>query len=81
MRIAATHLAPRTVDVTRFRGFLDELGIARDTQVIRAQAHRGADACLELTVDVLIPEVTVTDDGIYWHPVSADDQLVTRPRR
>ena len=38
-----------------------------------------AETGLELTVDSLIPEVTVTADGVYWHPVGADheDQLVT----
>ena len=30
-------------------------------------------------LESLIPEVTITADGVYWHPVSADhdDQLVT----
>ena len=50
-------------------------------QVIRPVAQRGfADDGLALTVETLIPEVTVTADGVYWHPVAADhdDQLVTR---
>jgi hypothetical protein len=49
--------------------------------VIRALARRGvADAGIDLTLESLIPEVTVTADGVYWHPVSADhdDHLVTR---
>jgi hypothetical protein len=39
-----------------------------------------ADSGIELTLESLIPEITVTADGVYWHPVSADhhDQLVTR---
>ena len=81
VRVAATLDSPKFQEVAQFRAFLDELGIARQDQVIRALAHRGvADTGLELTIDSLIPEVTVTADGIYWHPVSADDedQLVTR---
>ena len=33
-----------------------------------------------LTVETLLPEITVTADGVYWHPVAADhaDQFVTR---
>ena len=43
--------------------------------MIRALADRGvAEKGLELTIDTLIPEVTETADGIYWHPVSSDDE-------
>jgi pyruvate-formate lyase-activating enzyme len=81
VRVAATLEPNRFAEREPFRAFLDDLGIARDDQVIRALAHRGvADSGLELTVESLIPEITVTADGVYWHPVSADhdDQLVTR---
>lgn len=81
VRVAATLDRPRAHEIATFRGFLDDLGVQRADQVIRSLAHRGvADGGLELTVDSLIPEVTVTADGIYWHPVSADDedQLVSR---
>jgi len=81
VKVAAT-LAPEHSDQRLpFHAFLDTLGIAREDQVIRALAHRGvADTGLELTLESLIPEVTITADGVYWHPVSADhdDQLVTR---
>jgi pyruvate-formate lyase-activating enzyme len=81
VRVAATLPPGHTRDLPPLRAFLDDLGITRENQVIRTLAHRGAaDHGLELTVESLIPEVTVTADGIYWHPVSADhdDQLVTR---
>jgi sulfatase maturation enzyme AslB (radical SAM superfamily) len=81
VRIAATLPPDHAGELAPFHAFLDTLGIDREDQVIRTLAHRGvADHGLELTVETLIPEVTVTADGIYWHPVSADhaDQLVTR---
>ena len=81
VRVAATLEPDRMVELERFRHFLDGLGIAREDQVIRALAHRGAaDSGLELTVESLVPEVTITADGVFWHPVGADhdDQLVTR---
>jgi pyruvate-formate lyase-activating enzyme len=81
VRVAATLPYEKSHELAPFHAFLDSLGIAREDQVIRALAHRGvADAGIELTIESLIPEVTVTADGVYWHPVSADhdDQLVTR---
>jgi pyruvate-formate lyase-activating enzyme len=81
VRVAATLEPDRINELGPFRDFLDTLGIDRENQVIRALAHRGvAETGLELTVESLIPEVTITADGVYWHPVSADhdDQLVTR---
>jgi pyruvate-formate lyase-activating enzyme len=82
VRVAAT-VTPSEVDAgqdTAFRRLLDRLGIDSRDQVVRPLARRGfaADG-LELTVQTLLPEVTVTADGVYWHPVGADhlDQLVT----
>jgi pyruvate-formate lyase-activating enzyme len=81
IRVAATLPAGHTHDLPSFHAFLDGLGIAREDQVIRPLAHRGvADHGIELTAESLIPEITVTAEGVYWHPVGADhdDQLVTR---
>ena len=81
VKVAATLPADQMHELEPFHGFLDALGIVRDDQVIRALAHRGvAETGIELTVDSLIPEVTITADGVYWHPVAADhtDQFVTR---
>ncbi|MGH3764435.1 MAG: Rv1681 family radical SAM protein [Pseudonocardiaceae bacterium] len=81
VRVAATLQPDQTHEVAGLRTLLDSLHIDRADQVIRALAHRGtAQTGLELTVESLIPEVTVTAEGVYWHPVGADhaDQLVTR---
>ena len=80
VRVAATLPAEQIHELGSFHSFLDSLGIAREDQVIRARAHRGvSDHGLELTLESLIPEITVTASGVYWHPVSADhpDQFVT----
>lgn len=79
VKVAATVPVAHIRELDPFHEFLDELGIAPDHQVIRAIAHRGvAESGVELTVDSLIPEVTITADGVYWHPVAADhaDQFV-----
>ncbi|MCY0932320.1 radical SAM protein [Streptomyces sp. H27-H1] len=81
VRVAATLTTDDRHEESQLRSFLDSLSIARENQVVRPLAHEGAaDEGLELTVQTLIPEVTITADGVYWHPVGADneEQLVTR---
>jgi hypothetical protein len=83
VRVAATVAADEAgpAEQAAFHALLDNLGIPRDDQVVRPIAQRGfAETGVVLTTETLIPEVTVTADGVYWHPVGADhdDQLVTR---
>lgn len=83
IRVAATVPAEQTGDAgqTTFHTLLDDLGIPRDDQIVRPIALRGsAETGVVLTAETLIPEVTITTEGVYWHPVGADhdDQLVTR---
>lgn len=82
VRVAATVAADDSgpAEQKAFHLLLDELGVARDDQIVRPIAQRGfADDGVALTVESLVPEVTVTAEGVYWHPVAADhaDQLVT----
>jgi hypothetical protein len=49
--------------------------------VIRRIALRGAASeGLAVSRTDLVPEVTITAEGVYWHPVGAEDEdlLVTR---
>ncbi len=81
VRVAATVAAPEPGALTELHTFLDGLGIARVDQIVRPIAREGAaSAGVVLTRETLVPEVTVTADGIYWHPAAAvdDDALVTR---
>jgi uncharacterized radical SAM superfamily Fe-S cluster-containing enzyme len=79
VRLAATVSTDAEAD--EFRHFLDEEKIAAEDRVIRRIALRGAasegDA---VTRADLVPEVTITAEGVYWHPVGAADAdlLVTR---
>jgi pyruvate-formate lyase-activating enzyme len=79
VRLAATVATDR--DEAEFRAFLDRLGIADEDRIVRRIALRGfAAAGTALGRADLVPEITITSDGVYWHPVGAedDDLLVTR---
>ncbi len=79
VRLAGT--VATDADEERFREFLDEQQISDDDRVIRRVALRGvAQNGIALSRADLVPEITLTADGVYWHPVGADDEdmLVTR---
>ena len=72
VRLAAT--VASDTDEAAFRTFLDRERIAEDDRVIRRIALRGfAEDGVALARADLVPEVTVTATGVYWHPVGADD--------
>jgi TusA-related sulfurtransferase len=79
VRLAAT--VSTDAEAEAFRQFLEEEKIAADDRVIRRIALRGAASeGVAVSRADLVPEVTITADGVYWHPVGAEDTdlLVTR---
>ena len=79
VRLAATVATDEEAE--EFRQFLDEEKIAEEDRVIRRIALRGAAGeGVAITRNDLVPEVTITAEGVYWHPVGAEDEdlLVTR---
>jgi pyruvate-formate lyase-activating enzyme len=79
VRLAATVSADAEAEA--FRQFLDEEKVAAEDRVIRRIALRGsANDGVAVSRSELVPEVTITADGVYWHPVGAEDAdlLVTR---
>jgi pyruvate-formate lyase-activating enzyme len=79
VRLAAT--VSTEAEAEEFRQFLDEEKMAAEDRVIRRIALRGsATEGIAVTRADLVPEVTITAEGVYWHPVGAEDAdlLVTR---
>jgi len=79
VRLAAT--VATDADEREFCAFLDRLAVAPDDRVVRRVALRGfATAGIALGRSDLVPEITITSEGVYWHPVGAedDDLLITR---
>ena len=72
VRLAAT--VSDDVEAEEFGRFLDAQQIHAEDRVIRRIALRGfAAQGLALARADLVPEITITVDGVYWHPVGADD--------
>ena len=79
VRLAAT--VSSNVEAEEFRSFLDVHHIGEENRVIRRIALRGsASEGIALAKADLVPEVTITAEGVFWHPVGAedDDLLVSR---
>jgi pyruvate-formate lyase-activating enzyme len=78
VRLAATVSTDREAE--EFRHFLDEQKIGEEDRVIRRIALRGfAAEGVAIARNDLAPEITITAEGVYWHPVGATDadMLVT----
>jgi TusA-related sulfurtransferase len=72
VRLAATVASDREAD--EFRHFLDAHRISEENRVIRRIALRGsATEGVALARADLVPEITITAQGVYWHPVGAED--------
>jgi pyruvate-formate lyase-activating enzyme len=79
VRLAAT--VSTDAEAEDFRRFLDARDISDEDRVIRRIALRGfAEQGIALARADLVPEMTVTADGVFWHPVGAEDAdlLLTR---
>ena len=72
VRLAAT--VATEAEAQEFRLFLDRWQIREEDRVIRRIALRGfATQGIALARADLVPEITVTAEGVYWHPVGAED--------
>jgi pyruvate-formate lyase-activating enzyme len=79
VRLAAT--VSTEAEAEEFRSFLDAHHVSEENRVIRRIALRGSAAeGIALARADLVPEATITADGVFWHPVGAedDDLLVSR---
>jgi pyruvate-formate lyase-activating enzyme/TusA-related sulfurtransferase len=79
VRLAAT--VSTDLEAEEFRSFLDAHQVGEENRVIRRIVLRGsAIQGIALAKADLVPEVTITAEGVFWHPVGAedDDLLVSR---
>jgi organic radical activating enzyme len=73
VRLASTVADARAEE--EFQDFVEREGIPEEDCVLRRVALRGfAEEGVALSRADLVPEVTLTRTGVYWHPVGATDE-------
>ncbi len=82
VRVAATVASGQAEEERALHHLCDALGVVPVDRVIRRIAHQGAaEDGLIVTRESLVPEVCLTADGVYWHPVAATDPtMLVTPR-
>lgn len=80
--IATTETPANADHLDELHAFRRSLGIVDADHFVRPLARRGfSQEGLEVGTSTLVPEPTVTADGVYWHPLvspSAEDMRVSR---
>lgn len=78
--IGSTETPLNTRRLDELGGFITELGIPSEQHFIRPLARRGcSNEGLVLSAADLEPELTVSQSGVFWHPLALDeDMLLTR---
>lgn len=72
--VAATVDADARDDADRFLRLCSDLGIAESDRILRRIARQGeATEGLVISRKSVIPEICVTAEGVWWHPVGATD--------
>jgi MoaA/NifB/PqqE/SkfB family radical SAM enzyme len=79
IRLSTTETPANTAFMDEICDFRRSLGILDDDHIIRPLAKRGfSDEGMEVGKHNLIPEMTINTDGVYWHPLSTDPDLLVR---
>lgn len=79
IRLSTTETPANTQHLKEICDFRRSLGVSDDDHIIRPLAKRGfSQAGLDVGKHNLIPEMTINAQGVYWHPLSTDPDLLIR---
>lgn len=71
--VALTETEENRSEVPAVAAMLERIGVPSERLVVRPLLRRGESADgAEIGEDTCIPELTVTADGLHWHPAGAD---------
>ncbi len=73
VRVALTETPQNTAEIGEVADLLADLGVKGDAFAVRPMLRRGFSADgMDIGEDDTTPELTVTGDGLHWHPAGAD---------
>lgn len=76
VRLSTTETPANSAHLDKICEFHQSLGIPEEDHFIRPLAKRGfSPEGLNVDKTSLVPEVTVSVDGVYWHPLSTDPDM------
>ena len=79
VRLSTTETPANSAHLDKVCEFHRSLGISEEDHFIRPLAKRGfSDQGLEVDKTNLVPELTVSLDGVFWHPLSTDPDMQVR---
>ncbi|MCT2589128.1 radical SAM protein [Streptomyces sp. N2-109] len=72
-RVALTETADNGPEIPAVGELLAGLGLPKDNFAVRPMLRRGfSEEGMEIGEDSSVPELTVSADGLHWHPAGAD---------
>jgi pyruvate-formate lyase-activating enzyme/diadenosine tetraphosphatase ApaH/serine/threonine PP2A family protein phosphatase len=73
VRVALTETEDNTGEIPEVVALLAELGVTKEDFAVRPLLRRGFSGTgLDIGADTTVPELTVTTEGLHWHPAGAD---------
>jgi sulfatase maturation enzyme AslB (radical SAM superfamily) len=77
VRISTTETPANSHDQAGICAYHLSLGIPEEDHIIRPLARRGAShEGMQVSRETLLPELTVSREGVYWHPLSTDEDML-----
>jgi sulfatase maturation enzyme AslB (radical SAM superfamily) len=71
--VATTQTPDNTREIVALGELLEQLGVRPGDHAVRPLVARGfSESGLDVEPSSVVPELTVSADGIWWHPVGAD---------
>jgi MoaA/NifB/PqqE/SkfB family radical SAM enzyme len=81
VRLGTTQTPEKHQDLVAMCQLHRSLDIPDEDHIIRPLVRRGFSAKgMAISLPALEPEVTVNRDGVYWHPIATDPDLLISPR-